>query len=233
MVNQEASTRKEHDELTGRFLRILTKPLVKALVRTSIKPNQVTIISIIPALASIFFLVKGDKNTLVGALLAFLYIILDATDGQLAREKGLGSSFGKWLDGIIGFIFVPFMMLAAAIGLQSDTALLVGAVAALCFPIQFTLVYFFNSEFKKDEPRIELPALRKWQILRYSYGLALFFPFLLLGAILNKTIIVLFFFATVGHAFWMLLLLIQFFDLKKRGKKIGKKIGTQIISPKV
>lgn len=216
MIDRE--TRKEHDELTGRVLRILTKPLVEVLMHTPIKPNQVTIISVIPALASLFFLVRGD--TIIGALLAFFYVMLDATDGQLAREKDLRSSFGKWLDGILGFILVPFMMLAAAIGLGSNTAMVAGAIAALCFPIQFTLVYFFNSEFKKDEQRIELPALGKWQILRYSYGLALFFPLLLLGALLDKIILVLWFFAIVGNAFWMLLLLIQFLDLQKRGKQV-------------
>ena len=208
-------TRKEHDELTGRALRIIVKPLVKALRYTSITPNHITLVSIIPALASIFFLLPGSyQDTVIGAVLAFLYVLLDATDGQLAREKNLSSIKGKWLDGILGYIFVPFMMLAVAIGKQDYQTLLVGAVAALSFPIQFTLIYFFNSEFGKG--RMELPLSPRWQVLRYAYGLALFFPLLLASALLNRIEWLLWFFAIAGHLFWLLVIALQFRELQRR-----------------
>ena len=215
------NTKKEHDEYTGRILRIVLKPFVHLLTHhTSVTPNQITLTSIIPALLGIFFLRQGGyQYTLFGALSCFLYVLLDAVDGQLARERNQSSLLGKWFDGILGYILVPFMMLAAAIGLPQSSALIVGAIAALCFPIQFTLIYFFNSEIKRNNERIELPVSSKWRSWRYAYGLALFFPLLLFGALLNQVFYVLLFFATIGHLYWLVLLAVQYWTLKSEMNK--------------
>ena len=217
------NTNKEHDELTGQLLHFSLKPIVRLLARTSVTPNQVTALSIIPALGSIYFLWQGGyRDTITGAILAFLYVILDAIDGQLAREKNLQSLLGKWLDGILGYIFVPVMMLAAGRGLHEPETFLVGAIAALCFPLQFTVIYFFNSEIRKESQRMELPLSSRWHFLRYTYGLALFFPLLLLGAVLDKTVVVLYFFATAGHLFWLGIVAIQWHYLRRQEQQTMK-----------
>lgn len=211
-------TKKEHDEYTGRLIRIPLKPFVKFIIRyTTITPNQISIFSIIPGVLGIVFLAQGGyMNVLLGAVFSFLYLLLDATDGMVARIKNLKSPLGTWIDGILGYIFVPFMMLAVAFGLKNYLALLIGAVAAVCFPLQFTLVYYYKSEIKKKNDRIKIPIVSKYDSLRYIYGSALFFPLLLLGAIFDKVIYVLLFFAICGNLFWMLLLGAQFLSLKKQ-----------------
>jgi len=225
MNQEDKAFKKEHEDLAGTILRPLAKPLVKILLKTSITPNQISMLSIVPVIISLFFLIKGGyKGTIIGSILALIYLLLDAIDGQLAREKNLKSKLGQWLDGIIGYVSIPFMILAASIGLKENSLLIVGSIAALCFPIQFTIIYFFNSEIKNSNQRVELPLPTKWNNIRYIYGQALFIPILLVSAIINKTNWTIWFYATFGHLFWMMILFIQYKDLKKKSQNSSSQI---------
>ena len=123
-LEQDRKKHEEYDEYSARMVRVISRPLAAFIVKyTSIHPTTITLLSIIPCLVAIFFLVQGGYfNTLLGATCSFLYLILDATDGPVARARNLTSNLGTWLDGIIGFTFIPLMMLATAIGLKSYLA---------------------------------------------------------------------------------------------------------------
>jgi len=119
MSQEDKAFKKEHEDLAGTILRPLAKPLVKILLKTSITPNQVSVLSMLPAITALFFFIEGGyKNIIIGSIMAFIYLILDATDGQLAREKNLKSKLGHWLDGVIGYVSIPFMILTTSIGLK-------------------------------------------------------------------------------------------------------------------
>ncbi len=212
---------KEHDEYTVRVIKIMVKPLARLVIRhTNFTPNQVSSLSLIVGLASIFFLSWGGYVlTILGASLSFLYLVLDIIDGQIARVKGLTSKTGAWLDGILSFTLIPLMLLAAGMGLKSYLALLLGSLAALCFPLQFTFIYYYKAEIQNNTERINIPLSSKFQFLRYLYGMIIFFPLLLLSAIFDKTIYTLWFFAVAGNLFWIMLLLVQFLNLRREAKK--------------
>jgi len=214
--------KKERDEYTARIIRIFfAKPISKVLIKfIKITPNQITLFSFIFGLIGIFFLIRGGyKNIVIGATFSFLYIIFDCVDGEVARAKKLTSTLGFWLDGIVGFIVVPFTMLALAVGLRTYNSLLIGSIAALCFPMQFLFIHFFKSEISKNEKRIKTPISSKFDFMRYVYGSALFFPLLLIGALINMPILVLLFFAIFGNLFWILILFLQFLNIKKENSR--------------
>lgn len=210
-------TRKPHDEYTAIVIRaIFVKPASYLIAKyTNITPTQITVFNIIPGILSLFFLYLGGKNTLIGALLAFVFALLDGMDGIIARAKGLHSKFGQWLDGVTGYVLYPLMMLSAAIGLHDYWSLVIGCIASLCFPLQFCLVHYYKSEIKESNERIEISSSGRFEFIKYIYGSATFFPLLLLAALFGKVIYVLLFFAIFGNLFWMIVILMQFRDLRR------------------
>jgi len=137
-----ASLTSTADGLVDRFFnRPLGRLLSKRLVRTSISPNQVSLVSILIGVASAWFFAKGEFLT--GALLFQLCAIIDCVDGDLARALFKQSRVGKWLD-LAGDQVVHFAVFAAiGIGVArtnpSVPALALGASAALgvffCFGV--------------------------------------------------------------------------------------------------
>jgi len=222
-----SKAKKEHDEYTVRIIKVLVRPFAKFIIKhTTITPNQMSFLSLIIGLTSLFFLFRGGYiSTIIGASLAFLYLICDIIDGQIARVKGLTSKLGAWLDGILSFALVPLMLLATAIGLKDYFALLLGSLAALNFPLQFTFVYYYKAEIQGNTERINIPLPRKFQFFRYLYGMIIFFPILLLSSIFDKTIYTLWFFATIGTLFWIILLLVQLINLQQEERKKYSKRG--------
>ena len=87
--------------------RPLAGLLVRLLVRTPITPNQVTLISALLGAASGFAMVRGLESPrwlLGAALLLLLSVVFDCADGQLARAKGISSTYGAVLDGIADYV---------------------------------------------------------------------------------------------------------------------------------
>lgn len=86
------------------FHRPLAARLVRILLPTSITPNQITVAACAVGSASGFAFYAGGHGSslwvLLGAVLVFSSIILDCSDGQLARVRGTASMFGRAMDGV-------------------------------------------------------------------------------------------------------------------------------------
>jgi phosphatidylglycerophosphate synthase len=83
-------------------------PAFRFLRRSSVTPNQVTLVSLVVTLVAGVAIATG--HFLMAALLVFLGGSLDIVDGQLARAKKLQSAAGAFLDSTTdrlgdGFIF--------------------------------------------------------------------------------------------------------------------------------
>lgn len=95
---------------------VLFRPLaylgVRAVERTPITANQITLASIVVGIGS-GFLIAADTTAgyLLGAALVFLFNVLDCADGMLARIRGQGSPLGYVLDGLAGYIGTTAMVL--------------------------------------------------------------------------------------------------------------------------
>jgi hypothetical protein len=88
--------------------RPLASLLVRGLARTSVSPNQVTILSGIVGLASgIVVAFAPFGMSLVAPLAGVLLLasgVLDCADGQLARLRGQSSMMGRALDGYVDVV---------------------------------------------------------------------------------------------------------------------------------
>jgi phosphatidylglycerophosphate synthase len=99
---------RETEEWVDEYIhRPLAALLVRLLVRTPITPNQVTLISALLGAASGFAMVRGlesPRSMIASALLLLLSVVSDCADGQLARAKGISSTFGAVFDGIADYV---------------------------------------------------------------------------------------------------------------------------------
>ncbi len=81
------------------FDRHLSLAASRALLDTSVTPNQMTVFSILLGLAgSAFFLGSSRLMYVIGAMLVWLHSVLDGCDGELARVRFQESAFGSDLD---------------------------------------------------------------------------------------------------------------------------------------
>jgi phosphatidylglycerophosphate synthase len=86
----------------GVFTRVIRKcsvPLTEKLVRLPITANQVTVAGFgLSLLAGWAFAFGGYWWGIAGALLYYASMILDCSDGEVARAKVADSRFGAWLE---------------------------------------------------------------------------------------------------------------------------------------
>lgn len=81
------------------LIRHLSYPLSLALNHLPVTPNQLTSLSMVCGLSGAWMLRHDDyASTLIAAFLLLGYYILDNSDGEIARLKGMTSEFGKRYD---------------------------------------------------------------------------------------------------------------------------------------
>ena len=107
------------------FLFILNRKIadrffVPILMRTHLRPNHITILSLFSGLVAAGFVSQGSRpDLLMGAFFLQLSFILDNCDGTVARLKSMGSRFGMWFD----------LLADLGVDLALWTALAVGALS--------------------------------------------------------------------------------------------------------
>jgi len=128
---------KSTDGPVARHLnRPLSKRISRHLVRSSITPNQISLLCFgISALAAGLFAMGGYLLLALGAVLAQLASVVDGCDGEVARLKFCETSFGGWFDAVLdryadamllfGLTWHAFMVRDASI------ALIVGFLAII------------------------------------------------------------------------------------------------------
>ncbi len=79
--------------------RRLSRPMARALKRTPVTPNQVSVASL--GVAALAFVAFAYGYNIVGGVLTQLSSIVDGVDGDLARAKGMASPFGGFLDAVL------------------------------------------------------------------------------------------------------------------------------------
>lgn len=80
--------------------RPLAYAFVKAIYKTNITPNQVTLLAVLLGLVAGILWIWGSRTAVFyGGLLLWLSAIVDGADGILARAKNLHSPFGRAIDG--------------------------------------------------------------------------------------------------------------------------------------
>lgn len=91
--------------------------LVRLIGKTSITPNQLTVISFLLAVVSAGCMASTKWSVqATGGFLLLLSFLIDCLDGDLARLKGLKSPLGAMLDPILDRVGEFAVILGAAVG---------------------------------------------------------------------------------------------------------------------
>jgi phosphatidylglycerophosphate synthase len=181
--------RNSGEHWAGRlYIRRFSPYLTRLLLRTPITPNGVTWLMIPAGLAAAGLLTLPGLAPAVGALLLIqLQILLDCSDGELARWKQAFSPTGVYLDRLAHY--VTETALPIALGIRADggwdeiggytTLGLVVAVLVLLVKSETALVHVARAESGKplveDTREVAAPSVSGLARLRRLLGFVPFF----------------------------------------------------------
>jgi phosphatidylglycerophosphate synthase len=119
--------------------RRLSRNVTRAAVALGIAPNPITVASGVVGLAAAAVIATGKPAALLGGLLLYLAaVVLDHTDGEVARLTLTESAIGEWLDIAVDTVVHAALVLALGVaaarvtglGLEAGVVAAVGVVAS-------------------------------------------------------------------------------------------------------
>jgi phosphatidylglycerophosphate synthase len=208
--------------LTSRLVRRVSIYLTWALVRTPLTANQVTVLFLVSGLTGALLLGSGGYRwTVLGVVLLQLSVLLDYSDGEVARYRKATSALGSFLD--IHFHLVvhgaTFAALTQAVFRDywpSPVALWLGA-SAIVFAsanrgLRATLTRVLEGEGEESvaeeyetvtrTARQQLGAINTVQDVLFGYR-SFVFLFLLAGALLHRLDAVLVFYGAAFPVYYV------------------------------
>ena len=205
----QKSAPKNGNDISSPYVRVnryINRPaasiIVRALIRTRVTPNQVSVCSfLLGVLAAFFFALGGHAYFILGGISIQMSSIVDCADGMLARARDESSEYGMFLDLFLDRLVEFFLLLGISYGLyrtSGDTKLLVlGLLAAILYFLEISL---FNIILRLhgDRQKSNTSELR-----------ALFLLFIMFFALLNILDIGVFIF--IGASLLINILLIYHF----------------------
>jgi phosphatidylglycerophosphate synthase len=149
-VTQPASifARNSGEHWAGRlYIRRVSPYLTRLLLRTPITPNGVTWLMIVAGLTAAAVLVlPGVLPAVAAFLLIQLQILLDCSDGELARWRGVKSARGVYLDRIGHWLTEGALPIAIGIRAEEPVLGLVSSVLVLLIKGESALVTLARAE---------------------------------------------------------------------------------------
>ena len=145
------------DGLVDRYFnRKLSGPLTRWFLKTSITPNQITLLSFAIGLISALLFLKGDYYyNILGVAIFQFSAVLDCCDGEVARIKSMQSRLGKWLDIVCDNIVHIAIFLAIAWSFyileNSPFYLILGGFSSLGVSLSLWLVMLSERRRKNTE----------------------------------------------------------------------------------
>jgi phosphatidylglycerophosphate synthase len=124
------------------FTLPISIPISELLCKTRIKPNTVSVISLLVAFLAAGLFFRGDYLSLIlGAIVFQISYILDCADGYIARKKNLASKFGHWIDHTFDEVKKPVLLIALLMGQDAlDSVAPWGWIAAILYVFSRVLV---------------------------------------------------------------------------------------------
>ena len=179
--------RKTRDGPVSRYLnRPVSRWLTRYLVRTTVTPNQVSLISwLLACVAAGLFAVGGYPALAAGGVLAQLASIIDGCDGEIARLKHSQSEFGGWFDAILDRYADAFLLF----GLTWHQFSSDGSPLVLVIGFAAILGSFMNSYSADKYDGLMARRLRGASYFRLGRDVRVFIIFL--GAVFNLPLLTL------------------------------------------
>ena len=129
--------------------------LVRALFKTPVTPNQLTMCSFVFALAAAAAYLGGSPAFfLLGGILVMISTIFDAADGMLARGKALTSRYGAFLDLFLDRIADFAVLSGASFGYfkyKGNIRFLVFGLVTIGLYFLQVCLYYINNLYTRSE----------------------------------------------------------------------------------
>ena len=188
---------------TGIFCRYLSSKLTPVLIKTSLTPNQITMINFLNGLILLWCFSKGGYLFgVLGALLFQFFYVLDNCDGEVATIKGLKSRFGGWFDFSNDALVHSLLFPAIAVGVYRTTQNSVYLWLALStmLGIMITFGIFMMMQAKREMGGVKHKPRQKNKMLVKVRDFALL---VLVVALFNVLGLLLWAGAIGIHVFWI------------------------------
>lgn len=185
-----------YDPIEERYiLRPISKKIAKALLKTMVTPNMVSVAGFFILLIACFFIISPiPLNFLIAAIVLFVAIIFDKVDGDLARMRGTAGTKGQYIDGFLDVLGEVLLTISLAYGFGFDNLFFIGC--AIAGPLLFNY-HGISAPFYLNIP----PAAHKnsgkkfsWKELFY-YGRVKHFFLIIFSLIINAPFLPFFFFS--------------------------------------
>ena len=201
-TNFKEKTRKNIKEsVLTYFVRLWSTPCAYILSKTPITPNQVSILSLLFVVgAGVFFSLGTYKLVLWGALLSWIGVVLDHSDGELARFKEMQSDFGAWFDGVLDRVGDIVIIGGMSIHLFLHTPELYSIIIGL-FAIVSTTMWRLVA-FHIEKLQGNLHRSKKDQ-KAFGFDVPLMYILITVSALFNNFFYLLLFFSVVMNLAWI------------------------------
>ena len=146
---------RNHHFILFLIYRPLSFPLTWLSLKLNIKPNYITLLTIIISIFLIF-LFQSDfiLYKYIACLLMFIFLILDCVDGNIARTTKKSNKLGEFLDLFSGLLFWSVIFPSISIGLNNNEIIFMEYKFILIhigytIPILFLFSRFISQQTKK------------------------------------------------------------------------------------
>lgn len=149
--------KKKYSFLEYHFHRRISPYFTWFFLHFTLTAELIALLTPLNDLLTIYFISNG--NFVTAALLVQLNIILDSSDGEMARFRKTivkrstnQESFGGFTDSIVGMIFFPFVIFYTGFtfGNLITGLVSIGAFYLMVFSSAYTKVYFPKAEIGRD-----------------------------------------------------------------------------------
>ena len=220
-MKDKKSSHLDMSQLKWAKLQDYHAPLVRKLYRIAgvyvaeriaqypkITPNKVTLLSFVLLLIAAYFITVAKYPYLIfSSILIILAFFLDYVDGSLARVRGTGSTFGKWMDMFLGLgpFTLVILFYAAMFGVFRNTGNYLvwvygplGLIASLIIALIYNTFLRLHAEGLEE---IEKEKEKTSFLTNFYYTEFLVFNLLALACLLNRINEFLIFCAGYGWVF--------------------------------
>ncbi|MGH8968522.1 MAG: DUF5941 domain-containing protein [Actinomycetes bacterium] len=157
-VRLTRATRVDDGFVASLLIRPLSRRLTPVALRLGLRPNQVTVLSLLVGLGAAACFASGVGTALVlGAVLLQLSLVIDCVDGEVARYTRSFSSFGAWLDASTDRVKEFACYAGLALGYETDALWLLAAAMLTLQTTRHSTDYTFTAV--KELRESTLPAI--------------------------------------------------------------------------
>lgn len=160
-------------QYSNNIYRPIAKYIVKYLSETRITPNQISLASLmIGILSAVLFSFNHRGVMFVAIVVLHLSILLDFVDGGVARQKGMTSIRGAWLDSIFDRLIDPLLFLGISCGiyLSSGKPLTWLLCAITILSRLFVDILYFITRIEIGLDYVTKEVKRGWFVRLFLYG---------------------------------------------------------------